>query len=127
MLSGLQPACAGKTYIRVLHDIKTVLTHQWAVADLLAQQLPSLMRTITLLDSFAGHKRKLGDHAEWPDDNWLNPVQLEVIFLSHAGGCDLTLCGERGHGSLTHLGKIAELPHVSQTPQLEYQIQGLRQ
>lgn len=81
-LSCLYTWRAVKTYIRVLHDIKTVLAHPWAVSELLTHHLPSLMTTITLLDCFPGYKRKLGDHIEWPNDAWLNPVQLEVI-LSH--------------------------------------------
>ena len=106
MLSCLQSSCAGKTYVRVLHDIKTVLTHKWAVAELLADHLSSVVTMIKLLDSFAGYKRKLGDHAEWPNDNWLNPVQLEVAFsfkcLSSA-----VWCGKAGHTLLhpaTNLG-----------------------
>ena len=70
---------AAKTYTRILQDIKTVLTHPWAVTELLTVHLPMLRDTIALLDSFSsGYERKLYTHAEWPNDAWLNPVQLEV-------------------------------------------------
>ena len=59
-----------------------MLAHPWAVRELLAEQLPVLMDTVALLDSFMEHQRKLGTHAEWPDDTWLNPVQVEVILPS---------------------------------------------
>ena len=70
---------AVKTYTRILQDIKRVLTHPWAVTELLTEHLPILMDTVALLDSSMEWKRKLGSHAFWPDDAWLNPVQLEVI------------------------------------------------
>lgn len=70
---------AAKTYTRILQDIKTVLAHPWALTELLTEHLPVLMATVALLDRSMEYKRKLGSHAEWPDDAWLNPVQLEVI------------------------------------------------
>lgn len=73
---------AAKTYTRILQDLKTVLAHPWAVTELLTDHLPVLMDTVALLDSFKKYERKLGTHAEWPDDAWLNPVQLEVIIHS---------------------------------------------
>lgn len=78
---------AAKTYTRILQDIKTVLAHPWAVTELLTVHLPALMDTVALLDSFMEYDRKLGSHAEWPDDAWLNPVQLEVVLLLISPHC----------------------------------------
>ena len=74
-------------YTRILQDIKTVLAHPWAVTELLTEHLPVVVDTLALLDRFMEYERKLGTHAEWPDDAWLNPVQVEVISLPISPHC----------------------------------------
>ena len=73
-----------RTYTRILQDIRMVLIHPWAVAELLTCHMAILLEAVSLVDRFQEYERKLGSHAEWGNDAWLKPVQFEVtLFLAH--------------------------------------------
>ena len=69
-----------RTYTRILQDIRMVLIHPWAVAELLTCHMLTLLEAVSLVDRFQEYERKLGTHAEWGSDAWLKPVQFEVAF-----------------------------------------------
>lgn len=63
---------------RVVQDIRMVLEHPQAVADFIRYYMLDWTSALAYMTNLRTYERQLGIHAQWEDDSWLPPVQLEV-------------------------------------------------
>jgi len=69
---------ADKPLTRVVQDIRMVLEHPRAVADFIRHYMLDWTSDLCCMTNLRKYERQLGIHAQWADDSWLPPVQLEV-------------------------------------------------
>lgn len=69
---------ADKPLTRVVQDIRMVLEHPRAVADFIRHYMLDWTSALACMTNLRKYERQLGIHAQWEDDSWLPPVQLEV-------------------------------------------------
>ena len=63
---------------RVVQDIRMVLEHPPAVTDFIRHYMLDWTSAVASMTTLRKYERQLGIHAQWEDDSWLPPVQLEV-------------------------------------------------
>jgi len=72
------PMHADKPVTRVVQDIRMVLAHPPAVAAFIRHYMLEWTSALSCMTDLRKYERQLGIHAQWEDDLWLPPVQLEV-------------------------------------------------
>ncbi len=69
---------ADKPLTRVAQDIRMVLENPRAAVDFIRHYMLDWTSDLCCMTNLRKYERQLGIHAQWADDSWLPPVQLEV-------------------------------------------------
>ncbi|DBA86385.1 TPA: hypothetical protein ACH3X2_005612 [Trebouxia sp. C0005] len=81
--SGATTILLNKPMTRVVQDIRMVLEHPQAVADFIRYYMLDWTSALAYMTNLRTYERQLGIHAQWEDDSWLPPVQLEMMLFHY--------------------------------------------
>ncbi|KAL0049205.1 hypothetical protein WJX82_008779 [Trebouxia sp. C0006] len=81
--SGATTILLNKPMTRVVQDIKMVLEHPRGAADFIRHYMLDWTLALACMTNLCQYERQLGIHAQWEDDSWLPPVQLEMMIFHY--------------------------------------------